>query len=94
MLPPSRRRIPRTRRDLDPYSLLHSSLDWTFTRRHFLSDLAKEQVSGRMSTLEYGYNLSALAVLAPVLAPLSLLTTTAGACLRHGGFIEVIARRE
>lgn len=78
----------------DPYALLHSSLDWTFTRRHFLSDLAKEQVSGRMSPLEYGYNLTALAVLAPVLAPLSLLTTTAGACLRHGGFIEVIARRE
>ena len=77
----------------DPYALLHSSLDWTFTRRHFLSDLAKQQVARAMGPLEYGYNVAALAVLAPVLAPLSLLATTAGACFRHGGFIEVIARR-
>ena len=78
----------------DPYALLHSSLDWAFTRRHFLSDLAKSNVEGHMGPLEYGYNLTALAVLGPVLAPLSLLATTAGACLRHGGFIEIIARRE
>jgi len=78
----------------DPYALLHSSLDWAFTQRHFLSDLAKAQVGGSMGPLEYGYNLTALAVLAPVLAPLSLLATTAGACFRHGGFIELIARRE
>ena len=77
----------------DPYALLHSTLDWTFTRRHFLSDLAKQQVGGDMGALELGWNVAALAVLAPVLAPLSLLATTAGACLRHGGFIEVIARR-
>jgi SAM-dependent methyltransferase len=77
----------------DPYALLHSSLDWAFTRRHFLSDLAKQQVAGSMGPLEYGYNLAALAVLGPVLAPLSLLATTAGAAFRHGGFIEVIARR-
>ena len=77
----------------DPYALLHSSLDWTFTRRHFLSDLAKQQVAEAMGPLEYGYNVAALAVLAPVLAPLSLLATMAGACFRHGGFIEVIARR-
>jgi hypothetical protein len=32
-------------------------------------------------------------VLAPVLAPLSLLATAAGAAFRRGGFIEVIARR-
>jgi SAM-dependent methyltransferase len=78
----------------DPYALLHSSLDWAFTRRHFLSDLAKQQVAEAMGPLEYGYNVTALAVLAPVLAPLSLLATTAGAAFRHGGFIEVIARRE
>lgn len=78
----------------DPYALLHSSLDWAFTRRHFLSDLAKSRVDGRMSPLEYGYNLTALAVLGPLLAPFSLLATTTGACLRHGGFIEIIARRE
>jgi SAM-dependent methyltransferase len=77
----------------DPYALLHSTLDWTFTRRHFLSDLAKQQVAQAMSPLEYGWNVTALAVLAPVLAPLSLLATTAGAALRRGGFIEVIARR-
>jgi len=77
----------------DPYALLHSSLDWAFTRRHFLSDLAKQQVAGGMGSLEYGYNVTALAVLAPVLAPLSLLATTAGAAFRRGGFIEVIARR-
>jgi SAM-dependent methyltransferase len=77
----------------DPYALLHSTLDWTFTRRHFLSDLAKQQVAGAMGPLEYGWNVTALAVLAPVLAPLSLLATTAGAAFRRGGFIEVIARR-
>ena len=77
----------------DPYALLHSALDWAFTRRHFLSDLAKSQVGEGMGALEYGYNLTALAVLAPMLAPLSLLATTAGAAFRHGGFIEVIARR-
>lgn len=77
----------------DPYALLHSSLDWAFTRRHFLSDLAKQQVADGMGALEYGYNVAALTVLAPVLAPLSLLATTAGAAFRHGGFIEVIARR-
>ena len=77
----------------DPYAMLHSSLDWAFTRRHFLSDLAKAHVDGRMGPLEYGYNLAALALLGPVLAPLSLLTTTAGACFRQGGFIELIARR-
>jgi 2-polyprenyl-3-methyl-5-hydroxy-6-metoxy-1,4-benzoquinol methylase len=77
----------------DPYALLHSSLDWAFTRRHFLSDLAKQQVAGTMGPLEYGYNVTALAVLTPVLAPLALLATTAGAAFRHGGFIEVIARR-
>jgi SAM-dependent methyltransferase len=78
----------------DPYALFHSSLDWAFTQRHFLSDLAKAQVGGRMGPLEYGYNLAALAVLAPMLAPLSLVTTAVGACFRHGGFIEIIARRE
>jgi hypothetical protein len=77
----------------DPYALLHSTLDWTFTRRHFLSDLAKQQVAGGMGALELGYNVTALAVLAPVLAPLSLLATAAGAAFRRGGFIEVIARR-
>jgi 2-polyprenyl-3-methyl-5-hydroxy-6-metoxy-1,4-benzoquinol methylase len=77
----------------DPYALLHSSLDWAFTRRHFLSDLAKQQVAESMGPLEVGYNVTALAVLAPVLAPLSLLATTAGAAFRRGGFIEVIARR-
>jgi len=77
----------------DPYALLHSSLDWAFTRRHFLSDLAKQQVTQAMGALEYGYNVTALAVLAPVLAPLALLATTAGAAFRRGGFIEVIARR-
>jgi len=46
-----------------------------------------------MGPLEYGYNVTALTVLAPVLAPLSLLATTAGAAFRRGGFIEVIARR-
>src|SRR5436190_12090260 len=39
----------------DPYALLHSSLDWAFSRRHFLSDLAKAQVEGGMGPLEYGY---------------------------------------
>ena len=77
----------------DPYALLHSTLDWTFTRRHFLSDFAKQQLDERMTPLELGWNVTALAVLAPVLAPLSLLATTAGAAFRRGGFIEVIARR-
>jgi 2-polyprenyl-3-methyl-5-hydroxy-6-metoxy-1,4-benzoquinol methylase len=78
----------------DPYALLHSSLDWVFTRRHFLSDFAKRHESGDMSGSEFLYNLTALAVLAPVLAPLSVATTTVGSFLGYGGFIEVHARRE
>ena len=77
----------------DPYAMLHSSLDWAFTRRHFLSDLAKTQVGEGLGPLEYGYNVAALALLGPVLVPLSLLTTLAAASFRHGGFIEIIARR-
>ena len=58
------------------------------------SDLAKSQVGEGMGALEYGYNLNTRSpCLAPMLAPLSLLATTAGAAFRHGGFIEVIARR-
>jgi SAM-dependent methyltransferase len=78
----------------DPYALLHSSLDWVFTRRHFLSALAKRQVPEDMSPGEYLYNLAALATLAPVLAPLCVVTASAAACLGHGGFIEIHARRD
>ena len=78
----------------DPYALLHSSLDWVFTRRHFLSDFAKRHPAKRMGRAEFLYNLVALVVLAPLLAPVCLLTAAvAGACGR-GGFIEVHARRE
>jgi len=78
----------------DPYALLHSSLDWMFTRRHFLSDFAKRQVPPDLPGLEYAYNLAALLVLGPVLAPLSVLATTTASCFGQGGFIEVIARRD
>ena len=78
----------------DPYALLHSSLDWVFTRRHFLSDLAKRHTVGKMERPEYIYNVAALIALAPVLAPLSVATTTAGALLGQGGFIEIHARRD
>jgi 2-polyprenyl-3-methyl-5-hydroxy-6-metoxy-1,4-benzoquinol methylase len=78
----------------DPYALLHSSLDWVFSRRHFLSDLAKRQVSEDMGGREYLYNLTALVALAPPLAPLCVATTTVGSCLGYGGFIEVYARRD
>jgi len=78
----------------DPYGLLHSSLDWVFTRRHFLSDLAKQQVPGDVTAAEYVRNLAALVVLGPLLAPLSVLTTAAAACAGRGGFIEVFARRD
>ncbi len=77
----------------DPYGLLHSSLDWVFTRRHFLSDLAKQQVPSDLTPGEFAYNLAALVLLGPVLAPVSLLTCVAGACVGRGGFIEVFARR-
>jgi 2-polyprenyl-3-methyl-5-hydroxy-6-metoxy-1,4-benzoquinol methylase len=77
----------------DPYALLHSSLDWVFTRRHFLSDFAKRHASGDMSGGEFLYNLTALVALAPVLAPLCVATTTVAALLGRGGFIEVHARR-
>lgn len=77
----------------DPYALLHSSLDWVFTRRHFLSDLAKRQVAADVPPAEYACNLAALAILGPVLAPLCLLASVTGSCLGHGGFIEVFARR-
>ncbi len=78
----------------DPYALLHSTLDWAFTRRHFLSALAKRQVPGDMSRGEYAYNLAVLAALAPALAPLCVATTSLAACLGHGGFIEIHARRD
>ncbi len=78
----------------DPYALLHSSLDWVFSRRHFLSDLAKRQVPADMGGREYARNLAALVMLAPLLAPLCVATTTVGSCLGYGGFIEIYARRE
>ena len=78
----------------DPYALLHSSLDWVFTRRHFLSALAKRQVPADMGPGEYLGNLAALAALAPVLAPVCLATTSLAACAGHGGFIEIHARRD
>ncbi len=78
----------------DPYALFHSTLDWAFTRRHFLSNLAKQQVPADTSAAEWTWNLGALALLAPLLAPASLVATTAAACTGHGGFIEVHARRE
>jgi 2-polyprenyl-3-methyl-5-hydroxy-6-metoxy-1,4-benzoquinol methylase len=78
----------------DPYALLHSSLDWVFTRRHFLSDFAKRHVAGDMGGREYLHNLAALIALAPVLAPLCVAATSAGAMLGYGGFIEVHARRD
>jgi 2-polyprenyl-3-methyl-5-hydroxy-6-metoxy-1,4-benzoquinol methylase len=78
----------------DPYGLLHSSLDWVFTRRHFLSDLAKQQVPPDVSAAEYVRNIAALVLLGPVLAPLSVLTTAAAASVGRGGFIEVFARRD
>jgi hypothetical protein len=78
----------------DPYGLLHSTLDWVFTRRHFLSDFAKQQVPGDVRAAEYAYNLAALLVLGPLLAPLSVLTTATAAAVGRGGFIEVFARRE
>ena len=78
----------------DPYALLHRTLDWVFTRRHFLSDFAKQQVAADVTPAEYAYNLAALALLGPVVAPLSLLASVAGSAFGRGGFIEVFARRE
>ena len=78
----------------DPYGLLHSSLDWVFTRRHFLSDFAKQQVPADVTAAEYAWNVTALLVLGPLLAPASLLATATAACVGRGGFIEVFARRE
>jgi hypothetical protein len=77
----------------DPYGLLHSWLDWVFTRRHFLSDLAKQQVPADLKPGAFAYNLAALALLGPMLAPVSLATCVAGASAGRGGFIEVFARR-
>jgi len=77
----------------DPYGLLHSSLDRVFTRRHFLSDFAKRNAMDGLPPHEYAYNLAALVALAPLLAPACLATTTVGALVRQGGFIEVHARR-
>jgi 2-polyprenyl-3-methyl-5-hydroxy-6-metoxy-1,4-benzoquinol methylase len=77
----------------DPYGLLHSSLDWVFTRRHFLSDLAKQQVPRDVTAAEFAWNLAALVLLGPLLAPASVLTTAVAAGAGRGGFIEVFARR-
>ena len=78
----------------DPYALFHSSLDWVFTRRHFLSDLAKRRPQAGMGRPEYLYNVAALVALAPLLAPLCVATTMVGSFAGRGGFIEVHARRE
>ena len=78
----------------DPYALLHSSLDWAFSRRHFLSNFAKRQVPEDMGGREYFYNLASLVALAPILAPLCVATTSVGSFLGYGGFIEVYARRD
>ena len=78
----------------DPYALLHSSLDWVFSRRHFLSDLAKRQVPEDMGGCEYLYNVASLVALAPILAPLCVATTSVGSLLGYGGFIEVHACRD
>lgn len=78
----------------DPYALLHSSLDWVFTRRHFLSDLAKRQVAPDVRPAELAWNLTAMATLGPLLAPCCVLATVAAAFAGRGGFIEVFARRE
>jgi len=77
----------------DPYGLLHSTLDRVFTRRHFLSDFAKQQVGAGVPAGEVVCNVAALAVLGPVLAPLCLAASVAGSCCGRGGFIEVYARR-
>ncbi|HEY6196859.1 MAG TPA: class I SAM-dependent methyltransferase [Candidatus Eisenbacteria bacterium] len=77
----------------DPYGLLHSSLDWVFTRRHFLSDLAKLHLPPDLTRAEFAYNVAALVLLGPVLAPLSLVATATAGCVGQGGFIEVFARR-
>ncbi len=78
----------------DPYALLHSTLDWVFTRRHFLSDLAKRHEVADIGRPEFVCNVLALMALAPALAPACLLATTVAAWLGRGGFIEVHARRD
>lgn len=78
----------------DPYALMHSTLDWVFTRRHFLSDFAKRHAFEGMGRREFAYNLAALVLLAPVLAPASLVVTSLAALARRGGFIEVHALRD
>jgi 2-polyprenyl-3-methyl-5-hydroxy-6-metoxy-1,4-benzoquinol methylase len=77
----------------DPYSLLHSSLDWCFTRRHFLSEFAKRRRFAGMGRPELAWNLAVLALLGPPLAPLSLAVTSLAASAGRGGFIELHARR-
>ena len=78
----------------DPYALLHSSLDWVFTRRHFLSEFAKRHPAKQMGQAEFFYNLGALLVLAPLLAPVCLAAAVAAGACGRGGFIEVHARRD
>lgn len=78
----------------DPYALFHSTLDWVFTRRHFLSDLAKGHLPATMPDDEVAYNVAALALLGPVLAPACVVGAAVGACCAHGGFIEIHAYRD
>ena len=59
--------------------------DWAFTKRHFLSDLAKQQVPADVTAAEYAWNVAALVLLGPVLAPLSALTTATAACAEAPG---------
>ena len=55
----------------DPYGLLHSSLDWVFTRRHFLSDFAKQQVPADVTAAEYARNVAALVAVFAICTALS-----------------------
>jgi 2-polyprenyl-3-methyl-5-hydroxy-6-metoxy-1,4-benzoquinol methylase len=74
-----------------PYALFHSLLDHLFTRRHFLSDFAKRTLPANLGRMEYGYNVAALTLASPLLAPVCVLETLISSQFARGGFIEAYA---
>lgn len=74
-----------------PYALFHSLLDRFFTRRDFLSDLAKRSLPTTMNRALFVYNIIMLVVIAPILFPPCIIEGLLAPVFSRGGFIEAFA---
>lgn len=76
------------------YALFQSLLDRLLTRRDFLSDFAKRTLPSDLGKFEYSYNVAALTVMSPLLAPVCILDSLISSSFARGGFIEAYATVE